>query len=125
MGPRGWTAIGYGLTGVLNALWGATLPATDARLDLGTGRLGALLMALAVGALAAMPVAGRVADRFGGLRLLQWTMPAAAVALGLTALAPSAEVLTASAVALGMLSGAVNVGLSLQAAVSSELLVVR
>ncbi|TCN31571.1 putative MFS family arabinose efflux permease [Kribbella orskensis] len=115
MGARGRTAGCYGVTGVLNALWGATLPATDARLDLGAGRLGGLLMALAVGALVAMPVAGRLADRWTGQRLLRWTMPSASLALALTALAPSAGVLTVSAVVLGMLSGALNVALSLQA----------
>lgn len=115
MGARGSIASCYGLTGVLNAFWGATLPATDARLDLGPGRLGGLLMALALGALVAMPLAGHLADRFTGRRLLQCTMPAAAVALALTALAPSAFTLTVLAVAFGMLSGALNVALSVQA----------
>lgn len=115
MGARGWTAISYGLTGVLNALWGATLPATDARLDLGAGRIGGLLMALAVGALVAMPIAGRLADRWSGQCLLRWTMPMASIALALTALAPSAAVLTVAVVVLGVVSGALNVALSLQA----------
>ncbi|WP_020390043.1 MFS transporter [Kribbella catacumbae] len=115
MGARGWTAISYGLTGVLNALWGATLPATDARLDLGAARIGGLLMALAVGALVAMPIAGRLADRWSGQRLLRWTMPMASIALALTALAPSAAVLTVAVVVLGVVSGALNVALSLQA----------
>lgn len=115
MGARGWTASCYWATGVLNALWGATLPATDARLDLGPGRVGGLLMALAVGALVAMPLAGRAADRWTGRRLLRWSMPGAVVALGLTAFAPSAGVLMVTAVLFGMLSGALNVALSLQA----------
>ncbi|GAB3812384.1 MFS transporter [Kribbella italica] len=108
-------AICYGLTGVLNAVWGATLPATDARLDLGVGRLGVLLMALAVGALVAMPIAGRVADRWDGRRLLGWTLRAAAPAPLLVALAPSGEVLIAAAMGFGVLSGGLNVALSLQA----------
>lgn len=115
MGARGWTASCYWATGVLNALWGATLPATDARLDLGPGRVGGLLMALAIGALVAMPLAGRAADRWTGRRLLRWSMPGAVVALGLTAFAPSAGVLMVTAVLFGMLSGALNVALSLQA----------
>lgn len=115
MGARGWTASCYWATGVLNALWGATLPATDARLDLGPGRIGGLLMALAIGALVAMPLAGRAADRWSGRLLLRWSMPGAVVALGLTAFAPSAGVLTVTAVVFGMLSGALNVALSLQA----------
>ncbi len=115
MGARGSTATCYGLTGVLNALWGATLPATDARLDLGPGRLGALLMALAVGALVAMPLAGRLADHWTGHHLLRWSMPLASASLALTALAPTATALTLAAVLFGVLSGALNVALSLQA----------
>ncbi|GAA1550562.1 MFS transporter [Kribbella lupini] len=105
----------YGLTGVLNAAWGATLPATDARLDLGAGRLGVLLMALAVGALVAMPLAGRAADRWGARRLLVWTLRAAAPAPVLFAAAPSGEVLIGTAIVFGVLSGGLNVALSLQA----------
>lgn len=105
----------YGLTGVLSAFWGATLPATDARLDLGAARLGGLLTVLAVGALLAMPIAGRVAERWTGQRLLQFVSPAASLALIGPALAPSFESLVVSAFVLGMLLGAVNVALSVQA----------
>lgn len=91
MAARGTITLHYGLTGVLNALWGATLPATDARLDLGEGLLGGLLMALAAGALAAMPVAGWLADRWGGRRVLQVAAPAASFALTGLAVVTSVE----------------------------------
>ncbi|MBG0826575.1 MFS transporter [Planomonospora sp. ID67723] len=107
--------LSYGLAGVINALWGSTLPATDARLDLGAGRLGALLMALAVGALAAMPVAGWLAERYTGPRLLRLALPVAALALTGPATAQSFALLTVSAVVLGVLFGTLNVALSLQA----------
>ncbi|MFB4289881.1 MFS transporter [Nonomuraea sp. ATR24] len=116
MAGRGTITLSYGLTGVMNALWGATLPATDARLELGPGRVSALLMALAVGALVAMPVAGRLADRWTGRALLRGCAPAAALALTGPALAADAGTLMASAVVFGMLSGLLNVALSLQAA---------
>ncbi|TMR89045.1 MFS transporter [Nonomuraea basaltis] len=115
MTARGAITACYGLTGVLNALWGATLPATDARLGLGPGRLGYVLMALAVGALVAMPVAGPLADRWGGRRLLRLAAPSTALALAGPALAGSVELLAVSAVVLGMLLGVVNVALSVQA----------
>ena len=104
----------YGLAGGLSALWGATLPATDARLDLGPGRLGAVLMVLAVGALVTMPVAGWLAGRWTSRRLLRMAAPASSLALAATAVAPSVALLTAGAIVLGVLYGAFNVALSLQ-----------
>ncbi|MFI6291403.1 MFS transporter [Nonomuraea sp. NPDC050790] len=116
MTGRGTIMLSYALTGVMNALWGATLPATDARLALGPGLLGWLLMALAAGALVAMPVAGRLAERWTGRRLLRVSAPAAAIGLAGPALADGAGTLMISAVVLGMLFGVLNVALSLQAA---------
>jgi len=108
-------AICYGLTGAVTALWAAALPATDARLSLGPTRLGAALTALAVGGLCAMPVAGRLADRYTGSRLLRTTAPAAALALVAPAAAASFAALLPAVVLLGMLLGALNVALSVQA----------
>ncbi|MEV4135514.1 MFS transporter [Dactylosporangium sp. NPDC049742] len=105
----------YAAAGALTAMWGASLPTTDARLDLGAGRLGAVLMAVAVGALGGMPVAGRLADRWTGRRLLRLTAPGAALALAGPALAGSVELLLVAAAGLGVLLGVLNVALSVQA----------
>ncbi|MEJ3655513.1 MFS transporter [Actinomycetes bacterium KLBMP 9759] len=112
---RGVITAYYGLAGVVNALWGATLPATDARLELGPGRLAGLLLALAVGALAGMPVAGRLAGRWGAPRLLCGSAAASSLGLAVVGTAPTAELLTFAAVLLGVLFGAFNVALSVQA----------
>lgn len=115
MRARSSITLSYGLTGGLNALWGAALPSTDARLDLGAGRLGGLLTALAVGALAAMPLAGRLADRWTAQRIVRLLLPAAAIAVTGPAAAPTFALLTVATVVLGALFGALNVTLSLQA----------
>ncbi|YCK39574.1 MFS transporter [Actinomadura sp. ATCC 39365] len=115
MAGRGTITLCYGLTGVTNAVWAATLPATDARLGLGPGGLGAVLMVLAAGALVAMPVAGRLCDRWSGGGLLRVCAPAAALALAGPALAAGAGPLMVSAALLGVLSGLLNVALSVQA----------
>ncbi|WP_020521332.1 MFS transporter [Catelliglobosispora koreensis] len=115
MNARTAITLSYFSTGVLNAVWGATLPSTDLRLDLGAGRLGTVLIALAAGALLAMPVAGWLAERWTGQNLLRVAAPGAALALIGPALASSFPVLIATVVALGMLFGALNVGLSVQA----------
>ncbi|MFC7218851.1 hypothetical protein ACFQLX_11830 [Streptomyces polyrhachis] len=112
---RATAAVQYGLTGVLTALWGATLPATDARLGLGEARLGSTLLALALGGIAVMPLAGRLAARRGGSLLLRTAAPAAGAALAGPALARGYPALLAAAVVLGGLLGALNVALSLRA----------
>lgn len=103
----------YGLTGVLTSLWGASLPAVDARLGMGEGRLGVVLLLVALSGLAAMPPAGRAAARRPGL--LRTAAPAAAAGLLGPALAPSAALLAASAVVFGALLGTLNMALSVTA----------
>jgi len=69
------------LTGVLSAFWGAALPATDARLELGAARLSGPLLAHGAGMPVAMPGAGWLARRWSGRRLLAVAAPASALAL--------------------------------------------
>jgi hypothetical protein len=106
----------YAATGALTALWGATLPTTEARLDLGPGRLGAVLLAAGAAALIAMPAAGRGVDRWGAGRLLRCAAPSVAVATAAAIVAPGFAALTVAAVALGFLMGALNVALTVAAA---------
>ena len=105
----------YASTGALTALWGATLPTTDARLDLGPGRLGAVLLAAGAAALVAMPAAGRAVDRWGAGPLLRCAAPAAAAATLVAVLAPGFAALTTAAAILGLLMGALNVALTVAA----------
>jgi MFS family permease len=105
----------YGATGVLNALWGAALPATDARLTLGPGRLGVILLVLGLAALVAMPVAGVLAERFTGRRLLRAAAPLFAASLAGPAAASAFGALVAAMLLFGVLLGLVNVALTVQA----------
>ena len=105
----------YGLTGVLNALWGATLPATDARLNLGPARLGVALLVLGLAALVAMPAAGVLAERFTGRGLLRVVSPLYAASLAGPAAACSFGTLVAAILLFGVLLGMVNVALTVQA----------
>jgi MFS family permease len=105
----------YGLTGVLNALWGASLPATDARLSLGPARLGVTLLVLGLGALVAMPVAGVLAERFTGQTVLRAVAPLYAASLVGPAAASSFGTLVAAILLFGVLLGMVNVALTIQA----------
>ncbi|MEU9148857.1 MFS transporter [Streptomyces sp. NPDC048349] len=101
----------YLLTGVVNAQWGACLPALDARLDLGEGRLGGVLLAMGLSAMAGMTAAGHLAAR----PLLAWTAPATALALAGPAVADGYGALIVAAGFLGLLLGGLNVVLTLHA----------
>ena len=113
--PRAGISAYYFATGVLTALWGSTLPAQDARLHLGAGRMGLLLLVLGLGGLAAMPVAGAVSDRWTSRRLLRVVAPLAGLALAGPAMAPDFTALVCSAALLGAGMGLLNVALTAQA----------
>ncbi|MGP3683343.1 MFS transporter [Streptomyces sp. IBSNAI002] len=106
----------YLLTGVLNAQWGACLPALDARLNLGEARLGGMLLAMGLAAMAGMTAAGHLAAR----PLLAWIAPATALALAGPAVAEGYGALTVAAGVLGLLLGALNVVLTLHAAAAEH-----
>ena len=111
MDQRVRTTIGYGLAGVLTALWAAMLPANDARLDLGAARISVVLMVMAAGALTGMAMIGRRRSA------ASWRPVVAGASLALLAstATPSFAALAATAFALGTALGALNVVLTLDA----------
>src|SRR5690348_16632236 len=62
---RAAVAAVFFLDGAGSANWVVRIPAVRAQLGLGAGTLGVALLGVAVGALVAMPVAGRLVARFG------------------------------------------------------------
>lgn len=103
----------HGLTGLMTAVWGAGLPALDARLDLGPAAIGVMLLVVAGFALLAMRAAGRFSGSAG--RMLAAALPCAGGALLLAGMAPSLPVLLLAAGMFGLGCGATNIALSTQA----------
>ncbi|GAB3661406.1 MFS transporter [Glycomyces tarimensis] len=102
----------FATSGFVMGAWAAALPAVDARLHLGEARLGIVLLVIQLVGLAAMVVAGRLADRITTRRLLRWTGPATQLVLVAPALAPSYETLLAAAALYGVGVGFVEVGMN-------------
>jgi MFS family permease len=65
LGARNGNLVTFATSGFLFASWLSRLPDIKVMLDIGTGTLSFLLLALACGSLVGLPITGRVADRIG------------------------------------------------------------
>ncbi len=92
--------------------WAAVLPDVRERAGLGDGGLGLVLGAVAVAALPAMPLAGRLVDVHGARTLLPRLLGAFAVAAALLGLAAAPLPLVLALVLLGAATGALDVVLT-------------
>ncbi|WP_112134433.1 MFS transporter [Glycomyces dulcitolivorans] len=102
----------FATSGFVMGAWAAALPGIDARLGLGEARLGTALLLIQLVGLAAMALAGRIADRISSRRLLLWTAPATQLALIAPALAPNYATLLAAAALYGVGVGFIEVGIN-------------
>ena len=104
------------LDGLGFANWVVRIPAVQERLGLGEGALGLALLGVAVGALVAMPLAGRLVGVRGSRPVTRVAALAFAATLALPALAPTLTLLTLALVLLGAANGALGVAMNAQAA---------
>jgi MFS family permease len=103
------------LSGVITALWSASLPAINARLHLGETRLGIALLMTGAGAVAVMPLTGRLCDRLGSRAVLRAGAPLTGLTLLAPALAGGFPVLLAAAFVLGAGVGSLDVAMNAHA----------
>jgi MFS family permease len=88
------------------------IPAIKDRLDLSSGPLGVALLGVALGAVPAFPVAGRLIARLGSRPLTRLGLALDGLALVLVALAGSLGWLVAAAVVLGAANGMLDVAMN-------------
>lgn len=104
--------VGFGVFGTFWGAWSAVLPAVEQQAHVQDGVLGLALGALAVSALPAMPLAGRLVDRVGA----RWALPGAlllfALVIPLPGLAQGARSLVAGMLAVGAATGVLDVVLN-------------
>jgi MFS family permease len=104
------------LTGAGTANWAVRIPAVQERLGLTPGQLGLALLGVSAGAIAAMPIAGRLVARHGSRPVTRVAALAFALALALPAMASSLPALVASLAVLGLANGMLDVAMNAQAA---------
>jgi MFS family permease len=101
--------------GVATATWSARLPAIKEALHLSDGRLGLALFAVPAGSVLTLPVSGRIADRFGAIRVTRIAgaaCPAALVPIGLGPQTRSLAVLVAALACYGAVAGLLDVSMN-------------
>ena len=98
--------------GVATATWAARLPAIKESLHLSDGRLGLALFAVPAGSVLTLALSGRIADRFGAVRVLRVAgvlNPAALVPIGL---ARDLAALMATLAVYGAMAGLLDVSMN-------------
>ena len=101
--------------GVATATWAARLPAIKSALHLSDGRLGLALFAVPAGAVLTLPFSGRIADRFGAVRVTRIAgaaCPAALIPIGLGPQTGELAVLVAALACYGAVAGLLDVSMN-------------
>jgi MFS family permease len=106
--------------GAVAGSFATRIPWIKEHLHAGTGMLGVVLLAPAVGSLIAMPMAGRLAHRLGGRATTRLTLALWCLVLALPALAPDLPVLWVTLVAFGASAGMCDVVMNAQGVVAEQ-----
>jgi len=104
------------VNGAVFGSWVSRIPEVQQRLGIGEGVLGLALLAMAVGALSAMPVAGWAVSRYGSRSPTVLSVLVFCLILPLMSVAPDAILLGASLFLFGAFNGATDVSMNAQAA---------
>src|SRR5829696_8987550 len=100
------------VNGAVFGSWAPQIPFVQQHLGLGPALLGAALLAVAVGALGSMLLAGTVIARFGSAPVTRATGLALCLALPMAALAPNLPSLVAALAFLGVANGMMDVAMN-------------
>lgn len=102
-------AAAFALNGVFLGCWASRIPAFVDRLALDERTLGGLLLVMGLGALVSFPLAGRLSDAFGAVRVTRGIAVAYLVSVLLVASAPSIGWMAAALLIFGMCHGSMDV----------------
>jgi HAD superfamily hydrolase (TIGR01509 family) len=100
--------------GLLVGSWAARIPSVQRQADLTNSKLGLALFAASLGALVAMPLAGRLSERIGSRRVTIGALLGGGASFFLASLASGLGTLAAALFAFGASFGALNVAANAQ-----------
>jgi fucose permease len=112
MTPRHAVSAVFFANGVALASWVSHIPAVKARLAIGDGQLGLVLLSMAAGAVAALPLAGWLIGRLGARAATVGSAIGLCVTLPLPVLSPSVALLVAALTLLGACNGLLDVSMN-------------
>ena len=98
--------------GVATATWAARLPAIKSSLHLSDGRLGLALFAVPAGSVLTLALSGRIADRFGAVRVMRIAGILTPLALIPIGLAPGLAALMVTLAVYGAMAGLLDVSMN-------------
>ena len=104
------------INGIVTGIWAVHIPSVAAIHAIGPFVLGLVLLTIAAGAIAAMPLAGYAAGRFGADRATCFFVAAFLAVMALPLLAPDLPLLFAAAFVYGVFNGGLDVTMNAQAA---------
>ncbi|MFE3454015.1 MFS transporter, partial [Nonomuraea sp. NPDC059194] len=105
----------FALLGLVSGVWAARIPTVKASLQLGDGQLSLALLAVAVGLVTGMQVAGRLTDRLGSARVVTPAGAACSLAMIPAGFAPNLAVLIVVLFVWGLLNAFLDVSMNTHA----------
>jgi predicted MFS family arabinose efflux permease len=111
------TRLAFLAAGIAMSAWAALVPFAKARMGLEEAQLGLLLLCLGIGSLAAMPLTGLLASRFGCRPVILVSGAIGCLVLPLLSLAPTPLLQGLALLAFGAAIGALDVAMNIQAVI--------
>ena len=111
------TRIAFLITGLAMSAWAPLIPFVKARLAIGESTLGLLILCFGVGSLLAMPVTGPLVNRYGCRRIITVSLLLMCVSLVCLAVSPSLPIMAINLLVFGMMLGATDVAMNMQAVI--------
>jgi MFS family permease len=110
----------FGVHGAVSGSFATRIPWVQEHLHAGPGELGLALLAPAVGAMIAMPMAGRLVHRFGSRGVTRCMIALWAAMLAVPVLAPNLPLLCLSLAVYGAVAGTCDVAMNAQGVVIEQ-----